>query len=57
MIVAGMIPLAMIFAAVMFAAAVRRCKRFPVIGSLQRIAEFISLRWNVVPFQDSLMRM
>jgi hypothetical protein len=57
MIVAGMIPLAMIFAAVMFAAAVRRCKRFPVIGSLQRITEFISLRWNVVPFQDSLMRM
>jgi hypothetical protein len=44
MIVAGMIPLAMIFAAVMFAAAARRCKRFSVIGSFQRIMEFISLR-------------
>jgi hypothetical protein len=40
MIAAGMIHLATIFAAVTFAA-VRRCKWFSDIGSLQRVTEFM----------------
>jgi hypothetical protein len=42
MIAAGMIHLAIIFAAAMFAA-VKRCKWFFEVDSLKRVMEFISL--------------
>jgi hypothetical protein len=43
MIIAGMVLLAMISAAVMFAAAVRCCKGFSDIDVLQRMMKYISL--------------
>ena len=43
MIAAGMIHLAMIFAAAMFAAAVRRCKWLSGVGSLRRTRVVVPL--------------